>query len=229
MANRDESSRPAETETLLAASPAWPGGFVPAVRSGFEPHNVAAVGKTAVGKVVSTHLNRTEKEKVISELHEKMAKAKIAIVAEPKGLDVATVNDLRKKLRDSKVEYRVIKNTLAARAAKGTSVEKVADKFVGPTAIVMSYDDVIAPAKVLADFMKDRENFKIRTAVVEGNVVAAKGIAALAKLPGLLELRGQIAAMIAQPATKLARIIAAPAQQLAQVLGARRDQLEKGQ
>lgn len=158
-----------------------------------------------------------------------MARVKIAIVAEPKGLDVATVNDLRKKLRESKVEYRVIKNTLAARAAKGTSVEKVADKFVGPTAIVMSYDDVIAPAKVLADFMKTRESFSIRTAVVEGNVVDAKGIQALAKMPGLQELRGQIAAMIAQPASKLARIIAAPGQQLALVIAARRDQLEKGQ
>lgn len=176
-----------------------------------------------------THLNRTEKEQVISELHEKMAKVKIAIVAEPKGLDVATVNDLRKKLRDSKVEYRVIKNTLAARAAKGTSVEKVADKFVGPTALVMSYDDVIAPAKVLADFMKDRQNFAIRTAVVEGKLVDAKGIQALAKMPGLLELRGQIAAMIAQPATKLARTLAAPGQQLALVLAARRDQLGKAQ
>ena len=176
-----------------------------------------------------THLNRTEKEQVISQLHEKMAKVKIAIVAEPKGLDVATVNDLRKKLRDSKVEYRVIKNTLAARAAKGTTVEKVSDKFVGVTALVMSYDDVIAPAKVLADFMKDRENFALRTAVVEGKVVDAKGIQALAKMPGLLELRGQIAAMIAQPATKLARTLAAPGQQLALVLAARRDQLQKAQ
>jgi large subunit ribosomal protein L10 len=174
-------------------------------------------------------LNRTEKEQVISELHEKMAKAKVAIVAEPKGLDVATVNDLRKKLRDSKIEYRVIKNTLAALAAKGTSVEKVADKFVGPTALVMSYDDVIAPAKVLADFMKDRENFALRTAVVEGKVIDVKGIQALAKMPGLLELRGQIATMIAQPATKLARMIAAPGQQLALVLAARRDQLGKAQ
>ena len=196
----------------------------------FETHDIAAGAKApAVGKVVSTHLNRTEKEQVISELHEKMAKAKIAIVAEPKGLDVATVNDLRKKLRDSKVEYRVIKNTLAARAAKGTSVEKVSDKFVGVTAIVMSYDDVIAPAKVLADFMKDRENFALRTAVVEGKVVDVKGIQALAKMPGLLELRGQIAAMIAQPATKLARTLAAPGQQLALVLAARRDQLGKAQ
>jgi large subunit ribosomal protein L10 len=174
-------------------------------------------------------LNRTEKEQVISELHAKMVKVKIAIVTEPKGLDVATVNDLRKKLRDSKVEYRVIKNSLATLAAKGTPVEKVSDKFVGPTAIVMSYDDVIAPAKILADFMKDGDKLAIRTAVVEGNVVDAKGIQALAKMPGLQELRGQIAAMLAQPATKLARILTIPGQQLARVIAARRDQLEKAQ
>ena len=171
-------------------------------------------------------MNRTEKEQVIGELHEKMAKAKAAIVAEPKGLTVAVVTDLRKKLRDSKIDYRVVKNTLAARAAKGTPVEPIAEKFVGPTAIVMSYDDVVTPAKLLAEFMKDRENFTIRTAVVEGKVIDAKGVQALAKMPGLQELRGQIAAMIAQPATKLARIVGTPGQQLARVLGARREQLE---
>jgi large subunit ribosomal protein L10 len=172
-------------------------------------------------------LNRTEKEQVIGELHEKMAKAKAAIVAEPRGLNVAIVTELRKKLRDSKVDYRVVKNTLAARAAKGTPVELVSDKFVGPTALVMSYDDVVTPAKLLADFMKDRENFTIRTAIIEGKVIDAKGVQALAKLPGLNELRAQIAATIAQPATKLARMIGTPGQQLARVLGARREQLEK--
>jgi large subunit ribosomal protein L10 len=174
-------------------------------------------------------LNRTEKEQVISELHEKMAKAKAAIVAEPKGLDVATVTELRRKLRDAKVDYRVVKNTLAARAAKGTTLELVAEKFVGPTAIVMSYDDVVVPAKLLVDFMKDRERFAIRTAVIDGKIVDAKGIQALAKLPGLQELRAQIAAMIAQPATQLARMLGTPGQQLARVLGARREQLEKPQ
>ncbi len=172
-------------------------------------------------------MNRTEKEEVIGELHAKMAKARAAIVAEPKGLDVETVTALRKKLRDAKVEYRVVKNTLAARAAKGTSVEVVADKFVGPTALVMSYDDVVAPAKLLAEFMKDRENFTIRAAVVEGKLVDAKGVAALAKLPGINELRAQILGMITQPATKLARVIGTPAQQLARVLSARKEQLEK--
>ncbi|HET9551684.1 MAG TPA: 50S ribosomal protein L10 [Anaeromyxobacteraceae bacterium] len=172
-------------------------------------------------------MNRTEKEEVIGELHAKMAKARTAIVAEPKGLDVETVTALRKKLRDANVEYRVVKNTLAARAAKGTPVEVVADKFVGPTAIVMSYDDVVAPAKLLVEFMKDRENFAIRTAVVEGKIVDAKGVQALSKLPGLNELRAQILGTIAQPATMLARVIGTPAQQLARVLGARKEQLEK--
>lgn len=172
-------------------------------------------------------MNRTEKEEVIGELHAKMAKARAAIVAEPKGLDVETITALRKKLRDAKVEYRVVKNTLARRAAKGTSVEVVSDKFVGPTALVMSYDDVVAPAKLLAEFMKDRENFAIRGAVVEGKLVDAKGVAALAKLPGLNELRAQILGMITQPATKIARIIGTPGQQLARVLGARKEQLEK--
>jgi len=172
-------------------------------------------------------MNRTEKEEVIGELHAKMAKARAAIVAEPKGLDVETVTALRKKLRDAKIEYRVVKNTLAARAAKGTPVEVVADKFVGPTALVMSYDDVVAPAKLLAEFMKDRDNFAIRTAVVEGKIVDAKGVAALAKLPGINELRAQILGMITQPATKIARIVGTPAQQLARVLGARKEQLEK--
>lgn len=156
-----------------------------------------------------------------------MAKAKVAIVAEPKGLTVEVVTGLRKKLRDAKVDYRVVKNTLAARAAKGTPVEPLAEKFVGPTAIVISYDDVVAPAKLLADFMKDRESFVIRTAVVEGKVIDAKGVQALAKMPGLPELRAQLLGMLTQPATKLARILGTPGQQLAQVLGARKEQLEK--
>ena len=172
-------------------------------------------------------MNRTEKEQVIGELHEKMARAKAAIVAEPKGLTVQVVTGLRKKLRDAKIDYRIVKNTLAARAAKGTPVEPLAEQFRGPTAIVMSYDDVVAPAKLLAEFMKDRESFVIRTAVVEGKVVDAKAIQALAKLPGLQELRAQIASMIAQPATRLVRMIGTPGQQLARVLGARKEQLEK--
>ncbi len=172
-------------------------------------------------------MDRTEKEKVIGELHEKMAKAKAAILAEPKKLNVATVTELRRKCREAQVDYKIVKNTLAQRAAKGTPVEPLVEKFVGPTALIMSYSDVVAPAKLIADFAKDRENFAIRTAVIEGKVVDAKGIQALAKLPGIQELRAKIAGLIAQPATKLARMIGTPGQQLAQVVKARQDELAK--
>jgi large subunit ribosomal protein L10 len=172
-------------------------------------------------------LNRTEKEEVISKLHALMVKAKAAILAEPRGLDVATVTELRKKFRDAKVDYKVVKNTLAQRAAKGTPVEKLADKFVGPTALIMSYADVVAPAKILVDFAKDREKLAIRTAVIEGQVIDAKGVQALARMPGIEELRAKIASVIAQPAIRIARMIGTPGQQLAQVLSARKDQLAK--
>ena len=172
-------------------------------------------------------MNRTEKQEVISQLHELMVKAKAAILAEPRGLDVATVTELRKKFRDAQVDYKIVKNTLAQRAAKGTPVEALADKFVGPTALIMSYADVVAPAKILVDFAKDREKLAIRTGVVEGQVIDLKGIQALARMPGLQELRSQIANVIAQPAVRLVRMIATPGQQLAQVVNARKDQLEK--
>jgi large subunit ribosomal protein L10 len=173
------------------------------------------------------NLNRTEKEEVIGQLHAKMAKAKSAILAEPKGLNVATVTELRRKCREAQVEYRIVKNTLAIRAAKGTPLEALSEKFVGPTALVMSYGDVVAPAKILADFAKDRENFALRAGVVEGKVIDAKGILALSKMPGLPELRSRIAGVLTQPATMLVRLLGTPGQQLAQVLGARKDQLEK--
>jgi large subunit ribosomal protein L10 len=172
-------------------------------------------------------LNRTEKQEVISKLHEKMAKAKAAILAEPRGLNVATVTELRRKFRDAQVDYKVVKNTLAQLAAKGTPVEPLIEKFVGPTALVMSYGDVVAPAKILADFAKDRENFTIRAGVIDGKVVDAKGIQALARMLGIKELRGQLARVIAQPATRLARILGTPGQKLAQVVKARAEQLGK--
>jgi large subunit ribosomal protein L10 len=172
-------------------------------------------------------LNRTEKEEVINQLHAKMANAKAAILAEPKRLNVATVTELRKKFREAQVDYKIVKNTLAKRAAKGTPLEALSEQFVGPTALVMSYSDVVAPAKILVDFTKDRDTLAIRTAVVEGKVIDVDGVKALAKMPGLQELRAMIASMIAQPATLLARMIGTPGQKLAQVVKARAEQLEK--
>jgi large subunit ribosomal protein L10 len=153
---------------------------------------------------------KSEKEELIKELNEKFAKTKTGIVAEFSKLNVETVTKLRKKLREGKVEYKVLKNTLAKRAAKGTPMEVISGDFTGPVAVVLSYDDVIAPAKILSTFIKDMETIKVRSAVVEGRKVDAAGVKALASMPGLPELRAQILGMLTQPAGKLARTIAAP-------------------
>jgi large subunit ribosomal protein L10 len=158
---------------------------------------------------------------MISELNDKFSRAKAVVVAEFTKLDVSTVNRLRKKLREGKVEWKVLKNTLARRAAKGTSVEKVSDDFVGPVAAAISYDDVVAPAKILAEFVKDLESIKIRSAVVQGQKIDQAGVAALAKMPGLDELRATILRMINQPATMLVRTIKEPAGALARVIKAK--------
>jgi large subunit ribosomal protein L10 len=164
---------------------------------------------------------KSEKEVLIKELTDKFTRAKGVVVAEFNKLDVDTVNKLRKKLRDGGVEWKVLKNTLARRAAKGTSVEKVSDDFVGPVAVAISYDDVVAPAKILQAFTKDLETVKIRSGVIQGQKIDKAGVAALAKLPGLNELRGQILGMLNQPATKLLRTIKEPGGALARVIKAK--------
>lgn len=164
---------------------------------------------------------KSEKEVMIKDLNDRFTRAKGVIVAEFKKLDVDTVNRLRKKLREGKVEWKVLKNTLARRAAKGTSVEKISDDFVGPVAAAISYDDVIAPAKILAEFTKDLEAIKIRSGVIQGQKIDKSGVLALAKLPGLNELRATILGMINQPATKLVRTINEPGSALARVIKAK--------
>lgn len=166
---------------------------------------------------------KSEKEELIKELNEKFARAKTVIVAEFNKVNVDTVTRLRKKLRDGGIDYKVLKNTLAKRAAKGTSVEAISDEFHGPIAVAVGYGDVVAPAKIFTDFIKDSETFKIRGGVVEGKKVDTAGVQALAKMPGLPELRATLLGMINQPAGKLVRTIAAPGSQLARVLQARND------
>jgi len=147
------------------------------------------------------------------------------VVAEFRKLDVATVTNLRKKFRDGGVEYRVIKNTLARRAAKGTSLEPLSDDFTGPVALALSYGDVVAPAKILTDFAKDLETIRIRSGVVGGKKIDVNGVKALAKMPGLQELRAMLLRLLSLPAASLVRAIGAPSSQLVRVIQARKDAL----
>ena len=167
---------------------------------------------------------KSEKEVLIKELTDKFSRAKAVVVSEMLKVDVATVTRLRKKLREGGIEFKVLKNTLARRAAKGSSVEVISEDFVGPVAVAVSYGDVVAPAKILMEFIKDLQTIKLKSAVVEGKRIDVNGIKALAKLPGLPQLRAQILGMINQPASKLARTIKEPSNALARVLNARASQ-----
>ena len=167
-------------------------------------------------------MQRNEKQEMVSALHEKMAKAQFAAAVGYGAIDATATVKLRKTFRDSKVDYKVVKNTLARLAAKGTPLEKFAEQLVGPSAIVLGYDDVVAPAKVLRDVLREQgEKMTVKAGVVQGNLVDAKGLQALANMPGLPELRAMLLAMISAPASKLVRLFNTPGGQLARVLQAR--------
>jgi large subunit ribosomal protein L10 len=173
-------------------------------------------------------MQRNEKQELVGALREKMSRAAIAIAVGYKNIDAAATVKLRKTFRDNKVDYKVIKNTLARLAAKGTPLEQFAEGLIGPNAIILGYDDVVAPAKVLRDVLKEQgDKMTVKAGVVQGNLVDAKGLAALASMPGLPELRGMLAAMIAAPATTLVRLLNTPGSQIARVLQAKAEQGEK--
>ena len=173
-------------------------------------------------------MEKSEKEVMIKELNEKFARARTAIVAEFSKLNVETVTRLRKKFRDSGVDYKVLKNTLARRAAKGTPVEVVSEDFRGPVAIAHRATTTSSPRRRSSmSSSRISETMKIRSAVVEGKRTDAAGVVALAKMPGLPELRARILGMLTQPAGKLVRTVAEPGSSLARLIKARAEALEK--
>jgi large subunit ribosomal protein L7/L12 len=129
-------------------------------------------------------MKRQEKQQLVNELHEKFSTATVAILTEFKGLGVSEMTELRQKLRGVKGELRVVKNTLAQRAAEGTNVSATREAFQGPIAIAFGYDDPVAPARILKEFVDKRtEKIKVKIGVVEGQVLDSKGLKAVASLP----------------------------------------------
>jgi large subunit ribosomal protein L10 len=168
-------------------------------------------------------VNKQDKKEAIDELHEKFARAKSAVITGYTGINVEQITTLRSMLRKSQVEYRVVKNTLARKAAEGTSLEPLKDHFVGPVGIALSYDDVVAPAKVLFEFNKIQAKLEIKVGVLDGKLLKHADVKALASLPSLNALRGKIAGLLQAPASKIARVLVAPAGQLARVMKAKAD------
>ncbi len=169
-------------------------------------------------------MNRTEKEEVVTRVREKFAEAKIGVLTGYRGMSVAEMTELRKKLRAVSVEYRVIKNNLAKIASDGTPMEPLREHFSGPTAIALSYDDVVAPAKVLNDAVKDFKNLEILAGTMDGNLLDKDEIVRIASLPSRDELLSMFLRVLQAPVTGFATVLSAPLRDLAGVLNAVKEQ-----
>jgi large subunit ribosomal protein L7/L12 len=131
-------------------------------------------------------MKREEKAASVAELHEKFSRAKLAVMTECSGLPVNDITELRKQLRGAKAEFRVVKNTLAARAVDGTTLVDAKPYFKGPLALMIGYDDPVLPTKILRDFIKGEkreEKIKITIGVLDGKLVQPAQIVAVASLP----------------------------------------------
>jgi len=169
-------------------------------------------------------MNRAEKMETVAELTDKFARAPIAVVTEYRGLNVAQLTDLRRKLRAVDGEYLVSKNTLAKIAVKESRTGVIAEMMSGPVAIAFGYSDAVSVAKVVRDFAKENEKLEVKGGVLEGEALGAKQVEQLASMPSRDELRAQLLALLNTPATNLVRLLQAPAQQMVQVLHARSQQ-----
>jgi large subunit ribosomal protein L10 len=172
-------------------------------------------------------VNIDEKKRIALELKEKFSKSAVVIVTDYKGLDVSAINSLRRKLRDADVEYKVVKNTLLIRAAKETNVELIKDHFKGPSAVAMSYDNPVAPAKVLTEFAKENAKLGIRIGVMGGRVIDFSAIKALADLPSREVLLAQVLSTMNAVPTGFVRTLNAIPQKFLNLLLAIKDQKEE--
>jgi large subunit ribosomal protein L10 len=179
-------------------------------------------GRAQGGKGV---LKRSEKEEWLASIHEKLRSAEAIFLVDYRGLDVAEVSQLRRRLRDGDGELEVVKNTLLRRAAVGTEGEQLSDLFRGPTALAIAKADPVAPAKVLTEFAKEVPKLVVRAGVLQGRRLEKAEIAKLASLPTLNELRSTLLSALQGPSAKLVRLISTPGGQLARVIALRGDEL----
>ena len=161
-------------------------------------------------------ITRADKEKEIKLIAERFAKAKGAFIVDFNGMKVEQVTSLRKKLHNSESEMKVVRNTLAKRALKDypKAEQALSASMKGTNAVVFSYGEVNATAKVLNDFAKDVEVLQIKTGVMDGEALNDSKIKFLATLPGKNELRAMFLCVLQAPGSKLARCLSEYAKKL---------------
>jgi large subunit ribosomal protein L10 len=173
-------------------------------------------------------MQKADKEKVVTDLTEKLRGAETMIVADYRGLTMPQIDALRSKLIENGARFTVVKNTLTRRAAEAAGADALLALLEGPSAIafVEADGDAVAGAKAMADSARETRVLEIRGGVMQGRVISGEDVDALAKLPPLEVLRGQVIGAVIAPLNAIAGLINAPLQNLYGLIEARIDQLQ---
>jgi large subunit ribosomal protein L10 len=171
-------------------------------------------------------MNRTEKVQTVEQLTERFGRSPIAIVTDYRGLNVAQITELRRKVREADGEFLISKNTLTRIAIAETDAAAITEWLSGPVGVAYGFGDAVGIAKAVDSFAKENDALEVKGGVLDGEALDAGRIKQLALMPGKDELRAKLLALLMTPATQLVRVLSAPAQQMVQVLHARSQQEE---
>lgn len=164
-------------------------------------------------------MDRAQKAETVAELQKTFSETESIVVTQNLGLNASQASELRVRMRNEGVRFKVSKNRLVLRALKGTRFEGIGPLLKGPVGIATS-QDAVAAAKVAANFAKDNEQLVIVGGALGEKLLDKAEIEALSKLPSLDELRGKLVGLLQAPAQRLATLSQAPAAQVARVIGA---------
>jgi large subunit ribosomal protein L10 len=175
---------------------------------------------------VDRHWISQKKKRIAEDLEARFKKSSIVILTDYKGLDVASMNALRRKLREADAEYQVVKNSLLVRASESNDVALIKDQFKGPSAVALSNGDPVAPAKVLTEFVKENDKFEIKVGVLNGKMIDVNGIKALSALPSREVLLAQVLSAMNAVPTALVTALSDVPRRMVNVIQAIKDKKE---